>query len=446
MTETRYVRSGDAHIAYQVKGDGPIDVLMSSYINISIDAFEREPRLARFLERLESYARVIRYDARGIGLSDPISPDAPPTLEQRVADALAVLDDVGSERAALFAPFTSGPPAIVFAATHPGRTQALVLCNTYARAHRGPDYPYGDEVESFEVRFDEVVTPRPDPPAEDIAALHAPSLADDRAYLEWWKGEGRRGASPTVAAVLVRLYFLTDVRDVLPTLSVPTLVLGPTRDNGLGVPDHSRYLAEHIAGARFVELDQADLYPFSPNGDLLADEVEEFLTGTRRRREPERVLATILFTDIVRSTELAAEMGDQDWRQLLDRHDAMVRRQIDRFDGREVKTTGDGFLVTFTGPTPAVRCAAAVRDGAAQLGISVRAGVHTGEVELRGEDIGGIAVHLAQRVASLAGADEICASGTVKDLVFGSGIDFEDRGEHDLKGVPGRWRIHAVRR
>ena len=444
MTETHYVRSGDAHIAYQVSGDGPIDVLMSSYINISIDAFEREPRFARFLERLQSYARVIRYDARGIGLSDPISPEAPPTLEHRVADALAVLDDVGAERAALFAPFTAGPPAMVFAATHPDRIQALVLCNTFARAHRGDDYPYGESESFFDARVDRVVTPSREPPLEDIAKLHAPSLAEDATYLDWWATEGRRGASPTVAAILVRLYFLVDVRDVLPAISAPTLVFVPTGDNGLGAPDHGRYLADNIPGTRVVMLNQTDVYPFSPNGDLLADEIEGFLTGTVRAREPERALATILFTDIVGSTDLAARMGDRDWREILDRHDAMVRRQLDRFDGREIKTTGDGFLITFSGPTPAVRCAKAIRDGAAQLGISVRAGVHTGEVELRGEDIGGIAVHVAQRVASLAGSDEVCTSGTVKDLVFGSGISFEDRGEHELKGVPDRWRVFVV--
>jgi class 3 adenylate cyclase len=441
--ETRYARTGDAYIAYQIVGEGDVDFLMRSYGNISIDAFDREPHVASFLRRLGRCCRIIRYDTRGIGLSDPIAPESPPTLEQEVADALAVLDDAGSKRAAIFGAVWAGPMAIVFAATHPTRTAALILCNTYARATRAEDYPIGPDEEWMTERIAQVTEPAAD---VDTTPAHAPSLAGDEAFRLWWRDEGRRGASPRTAQALMQVSLCADVRDVLPSIRVPTLVVG--RQELVGFEDRAqagRWLAEHIEGARFVELPGTDAFPFAQGTQELVGEIEELLTGARGHDEPNRVLATLLFTDIVESTGRAASVGDVEWRELLDRHDAMVRRQIERFVGREIKTTGDGFLLTFDGPARAVRCATAIRDGALQLGIDIRAGVHTGEVELRGDDVSGIAVHLAQRVSGCAGAGQIIVSSTVKDLVFGSGIDFSDAGARELKGIPGTWQLFEVK-
>jgi len=444
VAETHYARSGDVAIAYQMTGGGSVDVLMSSYQNISIDAFDREPHFARFLERLGSFARVIRLDTRGRGLSDPISPLAPLTLEQEVSDALAVLDAASSERATVFGYFGRGTMAILLAATHPDRVAGLILFNTFARGFRADDYPWGIPVSVYR-RFADSVMNADDYRLEstDVAALHAPSLTGDEAFRRWWEDEGRRGASPATARALGQLDWGSDVRDILPSIRVPTLVIHRAENQWIRV-GNGRYLAENIPGAKYLELPGGDQYPFAQDADVVLDEIEEFLTGSRGHREPDRVLATILFTDIVSSTERAATAGDRDWRLLLDRHDAMVRRQILRFGGREVKATGDGFLATFEGPARAVRCAVAIREGAAQIGLEVRAGVHTGEVELRGDDVGGIAVHVSERVKSLAGADEVLVSSTVVDLVAGSGLEFEDRGEHELKGVPRRWRLFAV--
>jgi class 3 adenylate cyclase len=447
VTETHYARSGDVSIAYQVTGEGPVDVLMSSYQNISVDSFEREVHFARFLERLGRFARIIRFDTRGRGLSDPTSPGAPPTLEGEVADAIAVLDAVGSQRATVFGYFGRGPWSILMAATYPDRVGGLILFNTYARGFRGPDYPWGIPPEVFQRFSDQLLRSRETPGSEsdgtDVAALHAPSLTGDEGFRRWWEDEGRRGASPATAAILGRLDWGSDVRDVLPSISVPTLVLHRV-DNLWVRVGNGRYLGENIPGAKYVELAGGDQFPFAQDADLVLEEIEEFLTGSRTHHEPDRVLATLLFTDICSSTERAASVGDRGWRDLLDRHDAMVRRQIQRFGGREVKTTGDGFLATFEGPARAVRCAVAIREGAAQLGLEVRAGVHTGEVELRGDDVGGIAVHVTQRISALAPRDEVLVSSTVVDLVAGSGLEFEDRGEHNLKGVPRPWRLFAV--
>jgi class 3 adenylate cyclase len=444
VTETHYARSGDVAIAFQVTGDGPVDVLMSSYANISVDAFDREPHFARFLDRLGRFARIIRFDTRGRGLSDPISPGAPPTLELEAADAVAVLDAVGSESATIFGYFGRGPMAILLATTYPDRAAGLILFNTFARGFRGPDYLWGIPEDVYQ-RFVEVLVGSEDANSEpaDIAAIHAPSLAGDEGFRRWWDDEGRRGASPTSARILGRLDFGSDVRDILPSIRIPSLVMHRADNQWVRI-GNGRYLGETIPGAKFVELPGADQFPFAQDADLVLEEIEEFLTGSRGQSEPDRVLATLLFTDIVSSTERAASAGDRDWRELLDRHDAMVRRQIHRFGGREVKTMGDGFLATFEGPARGVRCAVAIREGAAQLGLEMRAGVHTGEIELRDADVGGIAVHVTQRVSSLARADEVLVSSTVVDLVAGSGLEFEDRGEHELKGVPRPWRLYAV--
>jgi class 3 adenylate cyclase len=444
VTEIHYARSGDVHVAYQVTGDGPVDVIMSSYANISVDAFEREPHFARFLERLGRFARVIRFDTRGRGLSDPITASAPPTLELEVADAIAVLDAAHSERAAIFGYFGRGPMAILLAATFPERVAAMILFNTFARGFRGPDYPWGIPESVYQSFLEELVESRSgtsDGP--DFAAIHAPSLAGDEGFRRWWEDEGRRGASPSSARVLGRLDFSSDARDILPSIRVPSLVIHRIDNRWIRI-GNGRYLAEHIDGAKYLELPGADQFPFAQDSDLVLDEIEEFLTGSRGSYEPDRVLATLLFTDIVSSTQRAASAGDHDWREMLDRHDAMVRRQIHRFGGREVKPMGDGFLATFEGPARGVRCAVAIREGAAQLGLEVRAGVHTGEIELRDADVGGIAVHVTQRISSLTSADEVLVSSTVVDLVAGSGLEFEDRGDHELKGVPRTWRLFAV--
>jgi len=447
---TRYARSGDAHIAYQVSGDGSVDILLTSYSNISIDAFEREPHLARFLERMRTFARVILFDPRGVGLSDPVSRDSPPTLEQAVADAIAVLDAAGSARAVPLAIFSRGPRSVLLAATHPDRTQGLVLCNAFARMARAPDYPWGlplDEMMGTISSFGEPETqPAEEPPdGDEFLAMHVPTLVHDRAFRTWWDLEGRRGASPSSAVLLNSMDMLADVRDVLPTIRVPTLVLHRRSGMAMDLSDHGRYLAERIPGAKHVELDGTGIYPFVEDADRVLAEIAEFVTGEPPVRDVTRVLATIMFTDIVGSTELAVAAGDATWKRILNQHDEMVRRQISRFGGREVKTTGDGFLVTFDGPTDALRAALAIRDGAGQLGVQVRAGVHTGEIELRDGDIGGVAVHLAQRVSALAPPDAVLVSSTVKDLALGSGIEFEEGGTTTLKGLPGTWQLYQIR-
>ena len=441
--ETHYIASRDGYVAYQISGRGAADVLLRSYGMISVDSFDREPHFAEFLARLEQFSRVIRYDVRGVGLSDPIDPSSPPTLEEEVEDAIAVLDATGSERATVFGFVWSGPWAILLAATHPARTSALVLSNTFPRVVRSEDFPYGLEAEFIHERIASITEPGT---GLDSTAFHAPSLVGDERFARWWADEGRRGASPRTARALLRRWFLADVRGALPMVQAPTFVFQRERSAiPADVVAMGRYLATQIREARYVEMPGDDNYPLSEGGsELISGELEELLTGIRREPEPDRVLASVLFTDIVSSTDHAASMGDSRWRQVLDRHDAMVRRQFERFGGREVKSTGDGFLATFDGPARGVRCAMAIREGAAQLGIEVRAGVHTGEIELRGNDILGISVHLAQRVSAEAGGGEVLVSRTVKDLVFGSELEFRERGSHELKGIPGRWELFEV--
>ncbi len=441
--ETRFARNGDVHLAYQVRGSGAVDLLMPSFGTISIAAFDAERHMARFIERLGRFARLLCYDLRGVGLSDPIVPSSPPTLETCADDALAVLDKVGCEQAFVIGYHLGGPAAILLAATHPDRVSGLVLCNTYARLERADDYPCGIPRRVLEEASRDTIDPDTEADSTRFMTAYAPSVATDAEFQQWWVDEGLRGASPATASALTELQAFADVRDVLPTVRVPTLVLHSHHGLWCRI-DHGRYMAEHIPQAKFVELPSADAPFFTDAADIVLGEVEEFLTGHRRALEPDRILTSIVFTDIAASTEQAATLGDQSWRELLDRHDELVRRQIVRFGGREIKTMGDGFLATFDGPARAVRCAAAIRDGARQLGVEIRAGVHTGEVEMRGDDIGGIAVNLAQRVSSVAGGGEVVVSGTVKDLVFGSGIEFAERGAHELKGVPGTWQLYEV--
>jgi class 3 adenylate cyclase len=407
-----------------------------------VEHYWEDPLVSRFLGRLASFSRLILFDKRGTGLSDRVPPDRLPTLEQRMDDVRAVLDAAGSARAALFGPSEGGPMSALFAATYPQRTSALVLYGTFASTIRDAAYPWAMDPEERR----KVIEAIPDHWGQGTYAdLLAPSLAGDERFRSWWARLERLGASPGAAMALRRMNGQIDVRSTLSAIRVPTLVLHRTGDLDTSI-EEGRYLAAHIPGARFVDLPGADHLPWAGDQDVLLDEVEEFLTGTRPAAEPDRVLATVLFTDIVASTERAAELGDRRWRDLLFSHHAIVRRELERFRGRQVKTVGDGVLATFDGPARAVRCACAIRDGVRGLGLSLRAGLHTGECELIGDDVGGIAVHIGARVAATARSGEVLVSSTVKDLVVGSGIAFADRGSHRLKGVPGSWRLFAVQR
>jgi pimeloyl-ACP methyl ester carboxylesterase len=440
--ETRYARSGDAHIAYQVLGDRGPDLLYLSSGTISIDSIDEEPGFARFHRGLASFSRLIRMDLRGVGLSDPIDPSVPPSLEQWVGDALAVLDAAGSERAALCGADEGGLVAMLTAATHPTRTAALILLNAYPRLLRDVDYPHGVPTQFLDRFAQSILAEEGSAASFADLEIFVPNVADDPRFRQWWQRAGNRGASPATARALAQTRFHTDLRPVLPAIQAPTLIIH-RKGNRAALVGHGRYLAEHIPGARYAELPGDEHLPYVGDSDTIVAEIEEFLTGMRRV-ESDRVLATILFCDIVHSTDLVSELGDRRWHDLLDASYAMIRRQLDRFGGREINTTGDGLFATFDGPARAIRCGQAIRDGARQLGIDVRVGLHTGEVETMGDDIGGLAVHIGERVCASAGPGEVLASRTVVDLVAGSGITFSDRGERELKGVPDRWQLYAV--
>jgi pimeloyl-ACP methyl ester carboxylesterase len=441
--ETRYARSGDLNIAYQVTGEGPRDLVYVPGWVSNVELMWEQPATAHFLERLASFSRLILFDKRGTGLSDRVSNDELPTLELRMDDVRAVLDAVDSQRAALFGHSEGGNMSALFAATYPERTTALITLGCFAK-RRDPDddYPWAPTAENREEAAADVELNWGRLRSEDVE-YYAPSHAGDESYVRSLERYMRGGASPGAAAFLLRMNSYIDIRSVLPSIRVPTLVLHRTGDHDVNVSE-GRYLASRIPGARFVELPGADHLITARDADTIADEIEEFLTGTRPAPEPDRVLATVLFTDIVGSTERAAELGDRRWRDLLGTHDAAVRRELERFRGREVDTAGDGFLATFDGPARAVRCALSAGDAVRQLGVEIRAGIHTGECELDGSKIRGIAVHTGARIASLAGPGEVLVSQTVKDLVSGSGLAFDDRGLHALKGVPGEWRIYAA--
>lgn len=434
--ETRYARSGDVNVAYQVAGDGPLDLVLVPGFVSHLELDWEEPRYAHLLERLASFARLIRFDKRGTGLSD--RPGGLPYLEERMDDVRAVMDAAGSERAALFGYSEGGPMCVLFAATYPARTSALVLYGTYAkRQDPEDDYPWcptHQERVTYALEVEQTWGEE-----ADLGRM-APNA--DEPMVRWWRTRARASASPGAARDLILMNSETDVRHVLTGVHVPTLVLH-RRDDRDALVEEGHYLAEQIPQARFVLLEGEDHVPWI-RPDEIADEVEEFLTGVRRGPEPNRVLATVLFTDIVASTEHAAATGDRDWRALLERHDEIVRRELLRFRGHEIKQTGDGFLATFDGPARAVRCAASIADGIRPLGVEVRAGVHCGECELRGRDLAGMAVHIGARVGAGAGPGEVLVTSTVKDLVAGSGLAFKDRGAHKLKGVPGEWRLYAL--
>ena len=439
--ETQYARSGDVNIAYQVVGDGPIDLVWVMGWVSNIDYFWQEPSFARFLRRLASFSRLILFDKRGTGMSDRVPLDALPTLEQRMDDVRAVMDAVGSEQAALVGLSEGGPMCLLFAATYPQRTAATVIIGGYARRLWAEDYPCGQPQKEYEA-FLEVIREEWGGPVGLRA--RAPAVADDVRFRTWWGTYLRMSASPAAAHAFTRMNGEIDVRHALPAITVPTLVVHRIGDRTLPV-EGARYMAERIPGAKLVELPGDDHLPFVGEQDEILDEVEEFLTGIRPSKAPDRVLATVLFTDIVGSTTRAAKIGDRRWRDLLEAHHAVVRRELERWQGQEVDTAGDGFLSTFDGPARAIRCACAIRDAVKGLDLEIRAGLHCGEVELVGDEVAGIAVHTGARVAALADASEVLVSSTVRDLVAGSGIEFDERGEHELKGVPGIWRIYAVR-
>jgi class 3 adenylate cyclase len=436
--ETRYARSGDVHIAYQVVGDGPIDLIYIPTWISQVEHYWQEPRVARFFERLASFSRLIMFDRRGSGLSDPMP--GPPTLEEQMDDVVAVLDTVGSERAAVFAQFEAGAMAALFAATHPERTTTLMLYEAMPRVSWAPDYEWALTREEREAYVERSMETWGD--GSRLRPL-APRSGDNERFRRWFARLERLSASPATAAGLLRMHAEVDIRSVLPSIQVPTLVLHREQDQFIDIR-HSRYLVEHIPGARFVVLPGDEALTFAADGDELLDEVEEFLTGARPTHDPERILATVMFSDIVDSTRFAAELGDKRWRAVIETLETAVMSELARFRGRAVKSMGDGFLSTFDGPARAIRCAAALRETARAHDLEVRTGVHTGEIEVMGNDVGGLAVHIGARVTAIAGPGEVLVSGTVKDLVVGSGIVFHDRGTRELKGVPGEWRLFAV--
>lgn len=437
---TRYARSGDLQIAYQVVGEGPIDLVYVPGWVSNIEVSWEHPGLAHFYERLASFARLILFDKRGTGLSDRVHHDALPTLEQRVDDLTAVMDEVGSERAALFGHSEGGNMCVLFAATRPERTRALVTYGIYAKRIPSADYPWAPSPEAREEWLRSVENEWGTP--VDLATI-APSVADDPSFRRWWARYLRMSAGPSAAAALGRMNTQIDLTAVLPSIRVPTLVLHRVGDRDVQI-EEARYIADRIPSARLVELPGEDHLFFTSGLDDMLDEIETFLTGTTAGGAADRTLATVLFTDIVDSTALATRIGDHSWRQLLELHNGMVRRNLHRWRGVERKTTGDGFLATFDGPARAIRCARAIREEAAVTGLAIRAGLHTGECELMGDDVGGIAVHIASRVLDEAGAGEVLVSRTVKDLVAGSGIEFVNRGTRELKGIEDRWDLYLV--
>jgi class 3 adenylate cyclase len=434
----RYAKSGDLNIAYVVEGDRPLDLVWIPPWISQVEYLWAEDSLARVMERLTQFARVITFDRRGSGLSDPLA--GAPTLEEQMDDVIAVMDAAGSERAAIAGTLEGGPMAALFAATYPDRVSALILYAAFARATWAPGYEWAWSAEERAARMDELA----DHWGEGwVAAGVAPSRKTDPDFMEWAGRLERLAASPSTIKRIFDLIGEFDVREVLPSIRVPTLVLHRRDDSFIKI-EHSRFLAEHIPGAKLIELEGGDnMYSLGDSEGLLG-EMDEFLTGERHHVEPDRMLATVLFTDICNSTEHAARMGDRGWRFMLERHDALFRRSLERHRGREVKHTGDGFMATFDGPARAIRCAADHAESVASIGLEVRAGLHTGELEVLNGDLGGLAVHIAARVMDRAAPCEVLVSSTVKDLVVGSGIPFEERGSHELRGVPGEWALYSV--
>jgi class 3 adenylate cyclase/pimeloyl-ACP methyl ester carboxylesterase len=438
---TQYALSGEASIAYQVVGDGPIDMLFLPGWISQIEQLWEAPANRRFLERLAAFTRLILFDSRGTGLSDRVLEEY--TLEQEARDAIAVLDAAGSERAAVFTYAIGGLVGAQLAVDHPERIGALVMYASTARASWAPDYDWALTPEQREELIEANVAEWGQVNSAAMSSF-APSMGEDPALAAWFARLQRLAASPGEARMIFKALIDLDVRDALPRIRVPALVMHRPQEQVWDVRN-SRYLAEHIPGARYVELDGVDSFPFVGDSDAIIEEIEEFITGVRTGGEVERALLTVMFTDIVDATSRAARVGDGRWRDLLSDHDEQVRLEFARFGGREVKTFGDGFLATFAGPpSRALRCALAVTRAAQALGVEVRVGMHTGECELIGDDVGGMAVHIASRVSGLAAPSEVLVSGTVFGTVVGGPFTFEDRGFHELKGVPGRWPLFAL--
>ena len=444
--ETRYARSGDVSIAYQVTGEGPFDLVHVPPFTSHVELAWRIPDTAEFIRRLSSFSRTIRFDKRGTGMSDRVS--GTPSLETRMDDVRAVMDAVGSERAALLGFSEGGPMTILFAATYPDRVWALILVGSYPRTLWAPDYPWGIPEEQYAWSDDDQRSWGTPEQSKRLADDLAPSASEESR--EALAVLIRQSVSPGAAAALSRMNGQIDVRHVLPAIRVPTLVINRTGD-AARIVGGSRYLAEHIPGARHVEVPGLDHSISAGDAESILGEMESFLRDVweehaSQAAEPDRVLATVLFTDIVGSTSKAAELGDARWRELLGEHHAAIRRQLTRFRGTELDTAGDGFFARFDGPARAIRCACAITEAVKELGIEVRAGLHTGECEIVESKVGGIAVHIGARVAKEARPSEVLVSSTVKDLVAGSGLEFVERGTAELKGVPGEWRLFAVER
>lgn len=440
---TRYAKCGELDIAYQVLGDGPVDLVVPPGPFVAFDSIDAEPALYRFHRRLASFARLIRFDQRGMGASSRTSSPEIIGPEFWAEDAIAVMDAAGSDQATIFGSGWSAMTALVLAADYPARVRNLVIVNGAARAMWAPDYPIGAKVSAGEQWGTVALDPDAVDQGFDVLRAFAPSVADDENFRRWWDVAGNRAQSPSEARAAVEVIGRADLRYALARITAPTLVLH--RKDAVMIPvEHARYIAERIVGSRYLELPGADTLHWTGDAAAILDEIEEFVTGARGSVVTERVLTTIVFTDIVRSTQRAAGLGDMRWHDLLDNHDRIVRQQLRRFSGREVNTAGDGFVATFPSPSVAIDCAEAIVEAVRPLGIEIRAGVHAGEVEVRGADIAGMAVHIGARVGALAGPSEVLVSSTVREIVTGSRRLFAERGEHDLKGVPGRWRVYAV--
>jgi class 3 adenylate cyclase len=443
--ETRYARNGAIHLAHQVLGSGPPNLLVvQSGPNAHVDCNWMEPSLARFMRRLASFSRLIMYDNRGVGLSDPVPGSAAPTMDEQVDDIRAILDETGCQRAVLVGNLAGCVPALVFAATHPGRVESLILLGGFARLRAGAGYMQGLDQAHIDQMANAVLATWGTGADLDLIA---PTVAGDDNFRRWYAQVQRMSASPATAVAMARQWYEVDVRSVLPTVRAPALVIARAGNSMFPMfpAYHSRYLADHIAGAKYVEFPDADLLYFVGNADQVLDAIEEFVTGMRPLPSPDRFLGTVLFVDVAGSTQLAAEIGDSPFRELIDGFHQLVQRQLDRYQGRLVDTAGDGALTLFDSPARAIACAEAVRDAVRALGLQVRAGVHTGEMEHGpGGEIRGIAVHTGARVAALAGPGVILVSRTIRDLVAGAPIRLESRGVHQLKGVPGSWEVFAV--
>ena len=436
--EIRYARSGEVEIAYRTLGTGPLTLVYVGGSFSNLEVMWEHPDYRSFCERLAAFSRLVLFDKRGMGLSDRVEVG---TLEERMDDVRAVTDAVGAERVALLGVSEGGPMSLLFAATYPERTSALVLCGAEVKEETTEDWPWG---EMTRTDFERAVGTLPERWGKGLSASKfLPSAADPDFEKRWWAKLQVQSASPRVAVAFQRMAFDIDVRHVVPTITAPTLIIHRVGDKICHV-ENARFLASKIEGSRYIELPGEDHVPSAGGGSEIVDEIQEFLTGVREPELPDRVLATVLFTDIVGSTERARDLGDRGWRELLDRHHAAVRHELTRFRGREIDTAGDGFFAVFDGPARGIRCARSIVAALREIGIEIRAGLHTGEVELAGDAVRGIAVHTGARVASLARPGEVLVSGTVKDLIAGSGIELLDRGVQQLKGIPGEWRVYAV--